>query len=311
MNTPASTVSESNIATPSNASITTLATHPFLWSVRRELWENRSIYLAPIIVAIVGLIGYFLRISSLPERRRAASLLDPVAQRAAIAMPYEFAAMVIMLTAVIVGVFYSLDALYGERRDRSILFWKSLPVSDLTTVLSKAAIPLIILPAVTFGIIIVTQLIMLLVSSAVLAINGVSPSSTLDNFPFFTQSGLVAYGIAVATLWHAPIYGWLLLVSGWVRRATFLWAAMPVIMLGVLGKLLLNPGRFYPIVRDRLIGWAPRAFDFNVHEEMTFDSMVQITPVRFLSAPGLWIGLAFLVAFLVAAIRVRRYRSSL
>jgi ABC-2 type transport system permease protein len=284
---------------------------PLCWSVRREIWENRSIYLAPIIVAIVGLIGYLLRIGSLPERRRAASLLDPVAQRAAIAMPYEFAAMAIMLTAIIVGVFYSLDALYGERRDRSILFWKSLPVSDLTVVLSKAAMPLIVLPVVTFAIIIGTQLIMLLVSSAVLAINGVSPASTWDNFPFFTQSGLVAYGIAVATLWHAPIYGWLLLVSGWVRRAAFLWAVMPVIMLGVLGKLLLNPGRFYPMVRDRLIGWAPRAFDFNVRETMTFDSMVQITPMRFLSAPGLWIGLAFFVAFLFAAIRVRRYRSSL
>ena len=76
--------------------------------------------------------------------------------------------MMIMFTAFIVGVFYCLDALHGERRDRSILFWKSLPVSDLTTVLSKAIIPLVVLPLLTFAIIIATQLIMLLMSTAVL-----------------------------------------------------------------------------------------------------------------------------------------------
>ena len=70
-------------------------------------------------------------------------LLEPAQRRAAIEMPYDIAAMIIILTAFVVGVFYCLDALYGERRERSILFWKSLPVSDLTTVLSKATIPLV------------------------------------------------------------------------------------------------------------------------------------------------------------------------
>ena len=59
-------------------------------------------------------------------------------------------------------MFYCLDALYGERRDRSILFWKSLPVSDLTTVLSKASIPIVVLPLLTFAVTVATQLIMLL-----------------------------------------------------------------------------------------------------------------------------------------------------
>ncbi len=67
-----------------------------------------------------------------------------------IEQPYTFAAGCIMATAFIVGVFYCLDALHGERRDRSILFWKSLPVSDLTTVLSKASIPLVVLPLLSF-----------------------------------------------------------------------------------------------------------------------------------------------------------------
>ena len=137
-------------------------TRPFYWSVRRELWENRSIYLAPLIVAGVVLFGFVISAFGLPRRRRDALLLDPAQQRAAIEKPYDVAAMMIMFTAFIVGVFYCLDALHGERRDRSILFWKSLPVSDLTTVLSKAIIPLVVLPLLTFAIIVATQLIMLL-----------------------------------------------------------------------------------------------------------------------------------------------------
>ena len=123
---------------------------PFYWSVRRELWENRSIYVAPILVAIVVLFGFLVSTIGLPERRREVLLLDPAKARAAIEAPYDMAAIMLILTAFIVGVFYCLDALYGERRDRSILFWKSLPVSDRTTLLSKATIPLVVLPLVTF-----------------------------------------------------------------------------------------------------------------------------------------------------------------
>ena len=73
-----------------------------------------------------------------------------------------------LVVAFLVGIFYSLDALHGERRDRSILFWKSLPVSDLTTVLSKAVIPLVVLPLLVFAITVTLQFIMLMVSAAVL-----------------------------------------------------------------------------------------------------------------------------------------------
>src|SRR5213083_1768855 len=144
MNTSSNTVSESaGVTAPgySNA-----PTRPFYWSVRRELWENRSIYVAPILVAVVVLFGFFVSTVGLPERRRAVLLLDPAKARAAIAMPYDVVAVMMIFTGFLVGLFYCLDALYGERRDRSILFWKSLPVSDLTTVLSKIVIPLLVLP---------------------------------------------------------------------------------------------------------------------------------------------------------------------
>src|SRR5947209_7246529 len=146
------------------------------WSVRRELWENRAIYVAPVAVACVFLFAFTISMIHLLVQMHATPGLDAMQQRHLSGQPYQFAEDLIMAAALIVGMFYSVDALYGERRDRSILFWKSLPVSDLTTVLSKAAIPIVILPVLAFAITVLTQWIMLLISSAVLAGNGLSVS---------------------------------------------------------------------------------------------------------------------------------------
>ncbi len=159
----------------------------------RELWENKSIYIAPAIVAAVLLVGALVSSGYLPERRRNAMLLDEVRRRAAIELPYNIVAMVLIVTAFIVGFFYCLDALYGERRDRSILFWKSLPVSDVTTLLSKAIIPLVILPVVIFGVAVVTQFCMLLISSAVLVPSGLA-GTTWANFNLARESVVLLYG---------------------------------------------------------------------------------------------------------------------
>src|SRR5205809_5168672 len=147
---------------------------PLYWSVRRELWENRSIYLAPLAVAAFVQFGFMISTIGMPARRRAVLMLDSAQQRATIGMPYDVAATMLIVTAFIVGAFYCLDALYGERRERSILFWKSLPVSDLTTVLSKASVPLLVLPPIALIVVTVTQFVMLLISSAVLLPSGMA-----------------------------------------------------------------------------------------------------------------------------------------
>ena len=152
MNTQSNTVPESSSDSQAIKAAAMSVTRPFYWSVRRELWENRSIYIAPLIVAAFQVIGFAISTIGLADRRRAVLLLDPAHQRAAIEQPYDLAAMMMIFIVFIVGVFYCLDALHGERRDRSILFWKSLPVSDRTTVLSKASIPLVVLPLLTFTI---------------------------------------------------------------------------------------------------------------------------------------------------------------
>jgi len=284
------------------------STRPFYWSVRRELWENRSLYIVPLIVAVVQVLGFAISTIGLAERRRGVLLLDPAHQRAAIEQPYDLAAMMMIFIVFIVGVFYCLDALHSERRDRSILFWKSLPVSDLTTVLSKVTIPLVVLPLIAFAIVVCVQVIMLLQTSVVLIFHSMSPATTWAHFPVFQNWLVLLYGLAAIALWHAPIYGWLLLVSGWARRATFLWAVLPLIAIQIFEKITFNTSHFASMLTHRLMGFAPHAFGFHGQGHPTIDSLSQLTPGRYLSTPGLWIGLVVAAGFLAAVVRLRRYR---
>jgi ABC-2 type transport system permease protein len=272
-------------------------TRPMYWSIRRELWENRSIYIAPLVVAGVILIGFLVATIG-----RAVAIVDPAQKVAVLSEHNRFAAVALIATGFVVGVFYCLDALHGERRDRSILFWKSLPVSDLTTVLSKASIPLVILPLITFVVVVVTQLIMMLLRSAALLIIGLSATTP----PAFQQPVILLYTLGVLALWYAPLYGWLLLVSSWARRAVFLWAVVPPMVISIFEKIAFNTSYFQSMINYRLTGFSKAAFEGGVHG--TIDSLSQLAPGNFLSTPGLWVGLAFAAAFLVAAVRMRRYR---
>jgi ABC-2 type transport system permease protein len=306
MNTPVSTAPGS-FETQALAASKFSATRPFYWSVRRELWENRSVYIAPLAAAALFLIGFLISLIHLPQQMRGISIGYTTQQSTATLTPYDSLAGLLMLTAMIVGFFYCLDALHGERRDRSILFWKSLPVSDTTTVLAKATIPLVVLPLLTFVLTVVTQFIMLLLSSAVLLANGLSVSTLWSQVSFFPMSLMLFYHLlTVHVLWHAPFYGWFLLVSAWARRATFLWAALPLLAIGVVEKIAFNTSHFANFVVDRLVGGAEaitRAGQMPIHPG------IHITFGRYLSSPGLWIGLAFTALCLAGAVRLRRYRS--
>ena len=282
-----------------------MSTRPMYWSVRREVWENRSIYIAPLIVAAFMLFGFMISTIGMPARRRAVLLLDPAQQRAMIGKPYDIAAIMLILTAFIVGVFYCVDALHGERRDRSILFWKSLPVSDLTTVLSKATVPLLVLPAVIFAVILTTQFMMLLWTSVVLLPSGLA-ATTWSRVNLFRDSLILLYGLIALSLWNAPVYGWLLMVSGWARRAALLWAVLPFLAISVLEKIAFNTSHFASLLKYRLMNFASEAFVFDPHGAI--NSLAQLVPGKFLSTPGLWMGLVFAAAFIGAAVRLRRNR---
>ena len=263
-----------------------------------------SIYIAPLAAASVFLLGFLISMVHLPARIRGLSALDPAQQHQAIASQYDMAAGLVMVTALIVGVIYSLDALHGERRDRSILFWKSLPVSDLTTVLSKASVPLLVIPLLAFTITVALQWIMLMLSSVVLLASGLNVVTFWTQLSFLQMSlGLLYHLLTVHALWYAPMYGWLLLVSAWARRAPFLWAALPVLAIAIVERIAFNTSYFTAMLQHRLAGGAEAVV---APGTFPMDPMTHYTPGHFLISPGLWIGLAIFAAFLAAAVRLRR-----
>jgi ABC-2 type transport system permease protein len=303
MNTQSDAVSES-FDSQRGAPAVMSATRPMYWSVRRELWENRSIYVAPLAAAGVYLLGFLISLIRLPQKMRVLSALDPAHQRAAVTMPYEFAAGLIMVTTLIVAVFYCLEALHGERRDRSILFWKSLPVSDMTTVLSKAIIPIVILQLVAFAVTFATQWIMLLLSSVVLlgSGSGVNVATLWTQVSLFRMSVMLfGHLLIMHGLWYAPVYAWLLLVSAWARRAAFLWAVLPWLVIFAVEKVAFNTSHFAAMLGHHFAGGGQGAVEPGI-------SPIIGMQLSSLSSPGFWIGLAFAAIFLAAAVRVRRYQ---
>jgi ABC-2 type transport system permease protein len=275
------------------------------WSVRRELWEYRSIYIAPLVVAGVFLVGFMISLVHLPNKMRAALALDAMQQHKVIEQPYMMVAFLVMGIAFVVGVFYSLDALHSERRERSLLFWKSLPVSDLTTVLSKFSIPVVVLPLVSFTITVAAQWIMLMLSSLVLLGSGLSVATLWTQVALGQMSMTLLYHlVTVHALWYAPIYGWLLLVSGWARRATFLWAAVPLFAIGMLERVAFNTSHFAKLLQYRVAG--PETYAMASRGDNAMSAMAPVDLGKFLGAPGLWLGLLVAAAFLAGAVRLRR-----
>jgi ABC-2 type transport system permease protein len=302
-------------ATPPDAQARSTAvarTQPFYWSVRRELWEHRSIWIAPLVVSGFVLFGFLIRLARLPQLLRTVDTLPPMKQMLAYVTPFAGAAAAIVVTGLIVAAFYCLGSLNSERRDRSILFWKSLPVSDLTAVLAKATIPFLIVPPVVFVITIVTQLIMLVTGSAVVLASGMDAGQIWAHWPMAKMSITLIYMLAVITLWYAPIYGWLLLVSAWARRMTILWAVLVPLGAAVVERIAFDTGYFGGLIKYRIGGFIDEAFISMPKKPPpmmhTVDPLALLAPMKFLSSPGLWLGLLFAAAFIAGAVWLRRGR---
>lgn len=304
MNTTATPVSESSIQAPGFASPLWSRLRPLCWSVRRELWENRSIYIAPLAAASLYLVGFAISMIRLRLQMQSTLSFRFWQTQHGVTDQYELAAALIMGVAMIVGIFYCLDALYGERRDRSILFWKSLPVSDITAVISKLAIPVLILPLLSFVITVVTQLLMLVIGSAIFAGSGVNIAALWANAPFFRVPSIWLYHlVTVHGLWYAPLYAWLLMVSAWAPRAPFLWAFLPPFVIYGVERIAFNSSYFLKMLQYRLMG--PGGGMATGHHQ---DFTASLVPHHFLSTPGLWSGLAVATVFLFITVRLRRSR---
>ena len=297
---------------------------PFYWSVMRELWEHRSLTIVPLVPAgiAVAILLYVAIFSGHDVQLLAQAPPERLGQIATII--YAVVTWAISLAMHIAVFFYLLDALQGERKDRSVLFWKSMPVSDTTTVLSKLFTALVVSAAIVVVVAVAAQFVILLLASVILLIGGVNPAPIWGSSQLVqTTLAIIYWQIAIA-LWYAPVAAWLLLVSAWAKRGTILWALLPPIALAVFERVAIRTSYLQDMINARFGDPVLARFLTTAHgAEITIRSegvrahgipgnvLDGIDPVGFLSNPWLWVGLVVAAGFVAAAIWMRRYREPL
>jgi ABC-2 type transport system permease protein len=295
--------------------------------LQRELWEHRSIYVAPIVVAILltlasltgqvtvggmehvdlGIVGA----SNVPENARAAVLSGIM-----IGLSVTF-----IITMWILTIFYALDSLYAERKDRSILFWRSIPSTDFETVLSKLLTAMVVIPLVFFVMIAITHLAVLLFTSFWISARGGSGMQLVwGAAPLLDNWTATLIFVLALPLWLSPFVGWFLFVSAFTKRSPFLTAFLPLVVLSLLEKMLFKSSVFAEAVFTRSVQMP--LFNNIETMERLFENVENLSdlgnadlsllglmdPGGFLIDPGLWLGLVVCGLFTAAAIYVRRYR---
>ncbi len=291
--------------------------------VRREVWEHSAIWLVPVVMSLVLVLvvvmasfGLLDDISIHVISEHSVDAREMTGGLAALNFAmFGWFAMVMS----IVGTFYLLDCLLADRKDRSILFWKSLPVSDLKTVLSKLVTAALLIPLIAFAASLITNLLLLMVGSIDLLVLGISPWETVwGPNPLFRTSILVFYAMTVQVLWYLPLMGYLMLVSAFAKRAVMVWAVIPPLVISVLEQQLLGTRHFAALIADRLGGVFPLAFDVNVREgnveslgeladkiDRPLFEVIDIGPL--LQSAGFWLGLLVAAGFIAGAVYLRRY----
>ncbi len=301
--------------------------------VRRELWEHRAITLAPIafgalfvlvnLLAALGVIKIQIDAGDV-DLTGLISSLDGRKAGALIQLGLAMVAISLNTVMVFVTSFYLLDCLYAERKDRSILFWKSLPVSDTRIVGSKMLTAAVAVPLVTLAVFMLASVSMYVITGLTARFAGSSVILAAGPAALVEVTLAHAYALAVQTLWYLPIFGWLLLVSAWSRRAVLLWAVLPPVAVNLVERIVFGTSHFANLLRERLVGVYPLAFnedtgqqelawqyeDQVAHVDMHFSEglLGLIEPGRLLASPGLWGGIAVGALFFAAAVWMRRYR---
>lgn len=314
------------------------------WMLRRELWEHKGAFFwAPLVIAaamvifIGGGFAYSMAFAS-PEHIQidGQSMVSvegvPNALRYkiahAVATGYLGIAAPLFMVLTVVVFFYCLSALHDDRRDRSILFWKSLPLSDRDTVVSKVVTALLVAPLITIAIGVATALLLLVIGMLTAASKGLNLFAPVLMDPALYLSPLYLLGfLPLYILWALPTVGWLLLVSSWARSKVFLWAVgAPLVLLVVLTWFNFMVGQVSNIAIDTnfigeqiiaraLGGLVPGVWLSEVdgtrfsQMEQGLDAMLLLgESYRTLASPGVWLGAIAGVAMIVGAIRLRRWR---
>lgn len=296
--------------------------------IRRELWEHRAIYVMPLVIALlvslmsitgqVAVSGFdhavdmgILGATNLGENERSAAITVLM-----ISLSSTFVFAMWILTA-----FYALDALYAERKDRSILFWRSMPVTDFDTVLSKVLTALVVIPIITFVVIAITHLIVLLITSVWLGARGANTWHLIwSAAPFFDNWTATLLFLIALSLWLSPFVGWFLFVSAFTKRSPLLIASLPIAILPLLEKIVFKTSVFaeaffvrsvkMPLFAglDNLELLFQEGEDLKMIGDATLSLMSLLDLGNFFGSLGLWSGLVVCGLFTTAAIYVRRYR---
>lgn len=271
-------------------------TSPLMVQVRRELWEHPALWMAPLAGAGLLLLGaFFGRFNFLPL-----PFTPPMPSDAgqAVSGSAMFFGFFIGIIAAFTVAIYLLDCLYAERKDGSILFWKSLPVSDGRTVAAKLLVGLVVVPLCAWLLSVVVHL----VSAGIMALLHVN-FSMVQGFAFFdvwltAQVRLLAV-VALVMLWYAPVATYLLLASVLARRTPMMLATLPLVLPVMGEQLFFQTHYFAGFLGHRLL---PGLQLFRATSPQGLD-------VRsWLADPALWLGLVAAAGMLYIVVRMRRYR---
>ncbi|KAA9133296.1 hypothetical protein F3N42_02790 [Marinihelvus fidelis] len=218
----------------------------FLALVRREFWENRiafratpialfGLYMAGAAMALITFSYFDNEFSTMKEAARFIAQSDVEIRSQAVWLANFAGSTFFTFVMGIVVFFYLLGSLYDDRKDRSILFWKSLPASDTLTVASKLFTAMFVVPTIFWIAFVVTMAALYAIASLTFMFAGENPWPVILAVanPFKAWGYVLASWYAHA-IWALPMYGWLMLVSAFSPRLPLLFALIPPAVIAVL-----------------------------------------------------------------------------
>ena len=294
--------------------------------VRREIWEHRSIYITPAVVALVMILTLLTTLVFASGYQEivdigiigAQNLAGDAERRAALLALLIGNTIPFIFAGTILTVFYSLDSLYAERKNKSILFWRSLPITDAETVISKLLTTVFAIPLIAFAVIVIAHLLILAIAGIFVSIEGGSSVFLVwKSAPLFDVWAGMLIIMVLLPIWFSPFIGWFLFVSAWTKRSPLLMAFLPLVMVPTLEYWVLRTHLIFDAITTR---FEQLPIFKGIDPEMFFDEqrfvagadavslLAYIDVGKFLTSPQMWAGVVVCGLFTTAAIYVRRYR---